>query len=227
MYHDDYPVMRYSTGGKVGGALGGVGGYALAGPLGGLVGGALGKAIGGLFGGGKKKKARKAAEQAAFAARMQNVGTLPASFTAQLPAANLPSLAARQPTTMPQQDWNRYGMGPEQQFFTSAPAAAPAAAPVATPPMAAMAPLPVGYAEGGLAVSHGRSDDVPALLSNKEYVIDAETMALLGNGDPDAGADMMDKWRVNIRKHKGKHLAKGEISPDARMPDDYLKVRRK
>jgi hypothetical protein len=84
-----------------------------------------------------------------------------------------------------------------------------------------MSPQPVTMAEGG-GVSHGRSDDVPALLSRGEYVIDAETMALLGNGDPMAGADMMDKWRVNVRKHKGSHLAKGGISPDAKTPDKYM-----
>lgn len=126
------------------------------------------------------------------------IGALNPVFGAQLPQSNM---AAIQPRAMPQQDWNRYGFGPEQSFYNH---------------------VPQRLAEGGLAVSHGRSDDVPALLSNKEYVIDAETMALLGNGDPDAGADLMDRWRVNVRKHKGRHLAKGEISPDAKMPDQYL-----
>jgi hypothetical protein len=97
-------------------------------------------------------------------------------------------------------DWNRYGMGPERSFFTD---------------------VPQRLARGG-SVSHGRSDDVPALLSHGEYVIDAETMALLGNGDPDAGADMMDSWRVNVRKHKGRELSKGQISPNAKMPEQYM-----
>lgn len=62
----------------------------------------------------------------------------------------------------------------------------------------------------------GRVDDVNAKLSAREYVIDAETMALLGDGNPDAGAKKMDEFRENVRKHKGKALAKGKISPDAK-----------
>lgn len=64
--------------------------------------------------------------------------------------------------------------------------------------------------------STGRADDVNAKLSEKEYVVDAETMALLGDGNPDAGAKKMDKFREDVRKHKGKQLAKGKISPDAK-----------
>lgn len=137
----------------------------------------------------------------------KGAGQLNPLFSAQLPAANMPSMVAQQPRDMSGIDWNRYGMGPEQQFF-SAPAA-PAVA-------------PQQLADGGSAGSHGRSDDVPAMLSRGEYVIDAETMALLGNGDPFAGADVMDKWRVNVRKHKGGNLAKGGISPDAKTPERYM-----
>jgi len=70
---------------------------------------------------------------------------------------------------------------------------------------------------------HGREDLIPALLSDGEYVIDAETMALLGNGSTDAGAKMMDGFRENIRKHKGAKLAKGGISPNAKSPLQYLR----
>lgn len=70
---------------------------------------------------------------------------------------------------------------------------------------------------------HGREDLIPALLSDGEYVIDAETMALLGNGSTDAAAKMMDKFRENVRKHKGATLAKGGISPDAKSPLHYLR----
>lgn len=139
-----------------------------------------------------------------------NFGKLGSIFGAQLPAPTGP-FAARQPAAMPQQDWNRYAMAPEQSFFVQPPT-----------PQPAPQPTPQPLARGGMAVSHGRSDDVPALLSNKEYVIDAETMALLGNGDPDAGADLMDRWRVNVRKHKGRQLSKGGISPDAKAPEAYM-----
>lgn len=67
-----------------------------------------------------------------------------------------------------------------------------------------------------------RADKVPAMLSNKEYVMDGESMALLGNGDPDAGADRMDDMRTNLRKHKGRALAHGKFSPNAKAPEGYL-----
>lgn len=89
-------------------------------------------------------------------------------------------------------------------------------------------PQPMAY--GGMSKGskvrgpgHGREDLIPALLSDGEYVIDAETMALLGNGSTDAAAKKMDQFRENIRKHKGTKLAKGGISPDAKSPLQYLR----
>jgi hypothetical protein len=61
----------------------------------------------------------------------------------------------------------------------------------------------------------GTSDDIPARLANGEYVMDAQTVSMLGNGSNDAGAKKLDSWRQNIRKQKGKALAKGEMAPDA------------
>ena len=37
-------------------------------------------------------------------------------------------------------------------------------------------------------------------VSPKEYVVDANTMSLLGNGNPDEGAEIMDKTVKDIRK---------------------------
>jgi hypothetical protein len=68
----------------------------------------------------------------------------------------------------------------------------------------------------------GRSDEIPALLSDGEYVIDAETVALLGDGSGKAGAKRLDDFRVNIRKHKGRNLAKGKFSVNAKRPERYL-----
>jgi len=68
----------------------------------------------------------------------------------------------------------------------------------------------------------GRADDVNAKLSAKEYVIDAETMALLGDGNPDHGAQKMDQMRANIRKQKGAALAKGKFTPKAKSAQEYL-----
>jgi hypothetical protein len=68
----------------------------------------------------------------------------------------------------------------------------------------------------------GRSDDIPAVLSDGEYVIDAETVALLGDGSSKAGAKKLDELRIKVRKHKGKKLAKGRFSANAKRPEAYL-----
>ena len=68
----------------------------------------------------------------------------------------------------------------------------------------------------------GRSDSINAKLSDGEYVIDAETVALLGDGSSKAGAERLDQFRANIRKQKGKALSHGQISPDAKNPEHYL-----
>ncbi len=89
---------------------------------------------------------------------------------------------------------------------------------------------PAPMSRGGMSMGNrvkgpgdGREDLIPALLSDGEYVIDAETMALLGNGSTDAGAKAMDSFRQEIRRHKGAQLAKGGISPNAKSPLQYLK----
>jgi hypothetical protein len=87
-------------------------------------------------------------------------------------------------------------------------------------------------AMGGLSQVHsmrigggadGRSDDVNAVLSDGEYVMDAESVAMLGNGSSKAGAAKLDQMRSKLRQHKGKNLAGGKISPNAKSPLAYLK----
>lgn len=73
-----------------------------------------------------------------------------------------------------------------------------------------------------LAVRSGRSDDIPTMLSDGEYVMDAETVALLGDGSNKAGADKLDQFRVNLRKHKGRQMVKGKFSLSARSPEGYM-----
>ena len=91
---------------------------------------------------------------------------------------------------------------------------------------------PQAKALGGLSQVHsmkigggadGRSDDVNAVLSDGEYVMDAETVAMLGNGSSKAGAAQLDQMRANLRKQKGQALSRGQISPDAKSPLSYLK----
>lgn len=87
----------------------------------------------------------------------------------------------------------------------------------------------MGYARGSSRDSFavegpgtGRSDDIPAVLSDGEYVIDAETVALLGDGSSRAGAKKLDELRVKVRKHKGKNLAQGKFSVNAKHPEAYM-----
>jgi hypothetical protein len=89
-----------------------------------------------------------------------------------------------------------------------------------------------GFAEGGpLRASSpqfvsgqgsGRDDTVEALLSDGEYVVDAESVALLGDGSLDEGAKRLDELRANLRKHKGAALAQGKFSPAAKDPTAYM-----
>lgn len=82
---------------------------------------------------------------------------------------------------------------------------------------------PAPKAEGPVAgPGTGRSDDIDARLSDGEYVIDAEAVALLGDGSTAAGAEALDNMIAQIRAHKGKTLAKGEFSPAAKSPMQYI-----
>jgi hypothetical protein len=169
--------------------------------LGSLAVGTLGNLFGGGSGGG---------------GQYLGTGKLDPIFSAKLPEASLPggvsSMAAR---VMPEQNWYEYGFHPEQSFFnTSAPGYTPQ--PGKTP----------GMAHGGdFAVrgpGTGRSDSIDAKLSDGEYVIDAETVALLGDGSSKAGAQKLDQFRVNLRKQKGRNLARGKFSVKAKAPEAYL-----
>lgn len=71
----------------------------------------------------------------------------------------------------------------------------------------------------------GRDDTINARLSDGEYVIDAETVAMLGDGSTKNGSQKLDRLREQLRKHKGKSLAKGKFSPNARAPLDYIRVK--
>lgn len=77
-----------------------------------------------------------------------------------------------------------------------------------------------GYVNGP---GNGRDDVINARLSDGEYVIDAESVSMLGDGSNAAGAEMLDDMRKKLRMHKGKVLAKGEFSPDAKSPLEYMR----
>ena len=106
-----------------------------------------------------------------------------------------------------------YGAGPESTFF---------GAPVETeaPTVAAATGGPLSrFVQGG---GTGRSDSIDARLSDGEYVMDAETVSMLGDGSSKAGAQRLDQFRANIRKQKGRELAKGKFSPNAKRPEEYV-----
>lgn len=68
----------------------------------------------------------------------------------------------------------------------------------------------------------GTSDSIPARLANGEYVIDAQAVSMLGNGDNSAGAKRLDEFRHNLRTHKGGALSKGKMAPDAKPIHKYM-----
>lgn len=123
-------------------------------------------------------------------------------------------------------NWDKVGGGMYDNTAEDAQVAQAAQAPVL--------PQPVALARGGalnrmayLAAGGGtgRSDSIAARLSDGEYVMDAETVALLGDGSTKAGARRLDEMRSKIRTHKGKSMAGGKFSANAKSPLAYLKER--
>ena len=86
---------------------------------------------------------------------------------------------------------------------------------------------PEFFSEGGLHNRYvrgdgdGTSDDVPAMLANGEFVIPADVVASLGNGDNDSGAKVLDEFLAVIRKHKRAADAK-HLPPDSKGALGYL-----
>lgn len=119
----------------------------------------------------------------------------------------------------PNFDWYTYGERPEAAFY------AENVLPEFVPdneetPAAADGGATSRFVRGP---GTGRSDSIDARLSDGEYVLTAEDVALLGDGSSEAGARRLDEFRKNLRKHKGAALARGKISPDAKSPLAYLR----
>lgn len=176
--------------------------------LGGLLGGAL-------LSGGKKNKG--GAEQTAsdfFGSGVSGVGG-PLSGTAGT-VGSFGGGTNRTLNQRPMEDYYKAGSLPEYEYFKYAEGGdVEARGPSGQGSLAVK-----GVVEG---VGDGRADTVDALLSDGEYVFDAESVALLGNGSNKAGAKALDSFRVNLRKHKGKNLAKGSFSVKAKSPEAYLR----
>lgn len=95
---------------------------------------------------------------------------------------------------------------------------------------------PRGYAAGGIASMPGRyikgpgdgmEDAIPssidgqdpAALSSGEFVVPADVVSFLGNGDNDAGASVLEKMVAKIRQAKtGRTSQPPQIDPAQFMP---------
>ncbi|MEI7894475.1 MAG: hypothetical protein WCI05_15380, partial [Myxococcales bacterium] len=141
------------------------------------------------------------------------LGELNPIFSAKLPEVTT-DFSARPPGDV---DWATYGQRPEMSFFNYVPKKMARGGSLS---VRDDAPPRQSFAVNGAGT--GRSDEIPARLSDGEYVMDAETVALLGDGSSKAGARKLDDLRVNIRKQKGRNLAQGKISGNAKHPAAYL-----
>jgi hypothetical protein len=171
----------------------------------------------------------------------------PAGFSSGT-SSSLPQVTSNRTYTPPNvQNWYTYGEGPEQSFYSNnqiptvqggspggqMPASSPATANIQPTLQGGMRST---LARGGAFSSpggddyvpdpghgDGTSDDIDAKLSGGEYVMDAGTVSMLGNGSNEAGARALDQLRQRVRKHAGKHLVKGKQFMKAKAPDAYLR----
>ena len=160
--------------------------------------------LGAMMGGGESN-----ADQAAATAAGTPVSTDP-NMTKRLAVAPLNRTRLQNPI-----DYYNYGKRPETLFYDSQNTAAQG-----QPTVAAARGGPLSSAVNGPGT--GRSDSIDAKLSDGEYVLDATTVSLLGDGSSKAGAAKLDQMRKNIWKQKGKGMAKGNFGPDAKDPLAYL-----
>lgn len=166
-----------------------------------------------------------------------------------MPTVN-PASMRTQAQVNPNTDWYTYGQHPETQFYNNnaLPQTSGYSPFSAAPQMPTMQPnfnggvlnRPVMAKGGALGQGFdseagddyvqdpghgdGTSDDIPAKLSGGEYVMDAGTVSMLGNGSNDAGARALDQLRQRVRKHAGKKLVKGKQFMKAKAPEQYLKT---
>lgn len=69
----------------------------------------------------------------------------------------------------------------------------------------------------------GQDDKIPAMLSDGEYVIPADVLAHLGDGNNNAGAKKLDSMIAKIRRSKG---LKNSLPPKAKSLHAYMEYRR-
>lgn len=161
--------------------------------------------------------------------RQPSIASVQGTQTQSIPTVAIPGVnRTYTPPNLSQQGWYTYGEGPEASFYQNN----------ATPQVQGMQPGQVpGAAMGGhlqmfasgggehyvRGPGDGTSDDIPAKLSDGEYVMDAGTVSMLGNGSNEAGARKLDQLRKRIRMDAGKKLVKGQQFMKAKAPEGYLK----
>lgn len=168
-----------------------------------------------------------AVEGAQNAAALQAKGILAAYNPATPPAAN-PWIGKMK------QNWNPPAATTTGTTATAAPGIA-AALPVMPTQTQLMDPnYKIGMASGGIAdarylqgATDGMADKIPstidgnqkAALSHGEFVIPADVVSHLGNGNSDAGAEKLYQMMARIRKARTGNEKQGKrINPDKFMP---------
>jgi hypothetical protein len=133
---------------------------------------------------------------------------------------------ASPPPAMQLSDWYTYGQRPEASFFsnnqlpmTQMTGLAPKARGGALSQMSEFNSDHQNYAQGP---GSGTEDKIPAQLSDGEYVMDAGTVSMLGDGSNKDGAAKLDQLRENLRKHVGRKLVKGKQMMQVKPPADYI-----
>lgn len=83
--------------------------------------------------------------------------------------------------------------------------------------------MPTPYADGGpvAGIGSGKSDDIPAMLSDGEHVITADEVSMLGDGSNDAGHKKLYDMRKKLRKHK---TGRTKQMPKAKAPESYAGI---
>jgi hypothetical protein len=163
------------------------------------------------------------------------------------PAQQQPMPQQKMPPQAAQNQQRMAPNQPQQGMPMGMPQGAPQGQNMGKPPMPQQNPMqtgPQGLKSGGLPAwsnvpvtagrlnfrsgapvhgpGDGQSDDIPAMLADGEYVIDAETVAQIGNGSTKAGAAALDKFRENIRAHK-RSAPINKIPPKTKALTSYLK----
>lgn len=122
-------------------------------------------------------------------------------------------------TTQSPQYWYTYGTRPEPKFFNGNSLTNFGYAKGGALSMGGQQEYSTGthgnYVEGP---GDGQEDKIPAALSDGEYVVDASTVARLGNGSNRKGALVLDQLRKKIATDAGsREVAQNRINPNKYM----------